>query len=599
MNRPHLSLESRGLPEAPSARKTSFSDLTPKLRRRWRRATSAVLGAALIISAIGCGAPEPAPEPPGPFAAGGKYANRCLALNTEQRLAVRENKYIPAELLIHRWPKTPGKPAGAPTGLYQSISEERFVELLRSKGSRIALLIARGGTGKSKLAWSVEAQICAVTPTFRVDLQWEVARTMAAAAPGENPLLRVIASRLGASAKEDAQRTVASAIGKGSMLLLLDSLDEVSLEERPKVVAHINAAIAGNPGLNAVVLTRPPVYTGNYGLEPIDALVELPMLSCERTAMVRKRLLPKAETAGFDTFASRYALDRKVITPRGRCYYPHLATFRDFFVVRKLAKSHATPDAAGMVKSFESNRSQLYEFYLRVSLVKDLQGIGLVAEDAMKTVDKMLATRNPGAGERNIDFHADDCLAATTAVPQEKRKAVCERLLQSSLFERASQTGRWRLKNQSIYDLFLARWTHAQMAAKPKGAACKVITERSDLFESNEVAGFLVGLHWGRKCLVDITNQLCKRGGYAQHNFEQLDQGLPTGKARMQLIDDAQNGIEGLLEPHLCVGATLDRLYKAAEKTLPAAAVKDPVKAPEKAPAKAPAKSKSKRKSKK
>ena len=33
------SLERRGLPEAPSARKTSFSSLTPKLRRPWRRAS--------------------------------------------------------------------------------------------------------------------------------------------------------------------------------------------------------------------------------------------------------------------------------------------------------------------------------------------------------------------------------------------------------------------------------------------------------------------------------------------------------------------------------------------------------------------------------
>ncbi len=554
---------------------------------------SASLLAGALLFGSGCSSPEPV-APPSPFATGGKYASGCLALGAEQRLAARTNQYIPAELLIHRWPKTSGKPAGTPTGLYQSVSEERFVELLRGSKSRIALLIARGGTGKSKLAWSVEAQVCATTPTFRLDLQWDVANSMTSAPPGENPVLRVLATRLGAASTEDAQRTVSAAMGKGKLLLLLDSLDEVALDVRPKVVAHVNAAIANNPGLNAVVLTRPPVYTGNYGLAPVDALVELPMLSCERTALIRQRLLPQEERAGFDAFANKYALNRKVVTPRGRCYFPHLATFRDFFVVRKLAQSHATPDAAGMSASFEGSRSQLYEFYLRVSLVKDLQGVDMVAARAMEVVDKMLAARNPGAGERNIDFQVSACLKAVSDVPEADRKAVCERLLQSSLFERSSKTGRWKLKNQSIYDLFLARWTHAQMAAQPKGAACKLIDQRSDLFESNEVAGFLVDLHWGRKCLVDIAGQLCKRGGYAQHNFEQLDQGLPAGKARLQVIQDAQDGVEGLLEPHLCVGATLDRLYKAAEKSLPPKAAKAAKAAEAAAPVKKPAAAKKK-----
>ena len=522
----------------------------------------------------GCGGADPAPEKTavGPFAAGGKYASRCLELRSEQGEAVRESKYIPAELMIHRWPKTPGKPAGAPTGLYQSVSEERLLELLRGGGSRIALLIARGGTGKSKLAWSIEAQICAETPVFRVDLRWEVARVMDSASPGDNPLLRVLAERLGATPNQDAKSVLASAMGKGKLLLLLDALDEVALNVRPKVVAHVNAAIAALPGLNAVVLTRPPVYTGNYGLAPVDALVELPMLSCERTKLVRGQLLPAAEQADFDAFSQRYGLDRKVITPRGRCYHPHMATFRDFFVVSKLARSHASPKDAGVKAASASNRSQLYEFYLRVSLVKDFQGINIVPNFAMDVVDRMLAARNPDAGERNIDFDASDCLAAVSDTPEARQKAVCERILQSSLFERSERTRRWKLKNQSIYDLFLARWTNAQMAAQPKGAACKVVAARSDLFESNEVAGFLAGLHWGRKCLVEIAGQLCRRGGYAQHNFEQLDQGLPMGRDRMQLIEDAQNGIEGMIEPHLCVGALLDRLYKTAEKSLPKAA---------------------------
>lgn len=498
--------------------------------------------AALAALLSSCGSPKPAPQP-GLFEAGSPHANACKSLLSQRAKEVASKRYLPNELLIHRWPTQTGAAAKGPT----LVDEAALTQRVLSAKARGTLIIARGGTGKSKLAWSLEAQLCGQIPVVRVDLQWDVKPPQ----HGENPVLTAALHAVhGRSA--DPAAALQRALGNKPWLLLLDSLDEVPLDRRKRLVAHVNAAMKRFPTLRTVVFTRPPVFTGNYGLQHAEALVELPQLSCARTDDARARLIQSdSARATFNAFTKRYGLDRKAVGAADRCYYPHLSTYRDFFVVKRISQ-------AGTQGAQLASRAHVYGFYLTVLLVKDLQGVGVLPKDALTTIDRMVQAQRPTPATRNLRFALPDCEASLPVADAAKKRGACERLMQSSLFTADTKPGTFRLRNQSLADLFFARHTAALVAKD----GCDVVQRRSALFESNEVAGFFVGLAEGQRCLAQLTQTLCAHGGFAQHNYEQLDQGLPGGAKRLAVIRQAQ-AAKGQ-EPDLCVTALLDRLHKAA-----------------------------------
>jgi hypothetical protein len=67
---------------------------------------------------------------------------------------------------------------------------------------------------------------------------------------------------------------------------------------------------------------------------------------------------------------------------------------------------------------------------------------------------------------------------------------------------------------------------------------CETVTHMWRLFESNEVAGFLVGMNHGVQCLPQVFMQLCINGANFQDTLALMDQGLPAGKARTLLLTD-------------------------------------------------------------
>ena len=103
-----------------------------------------------------------------------------------------------------------------------------------------------------------------------------------------------------------------------------------------------------------------------------------------------------------------------------------------------------------------------------------------------------------------------------------------------------------------------------------KASPCSVVAKRAALFESNEVAGFLVGMPGGQRCLVAVVHQLCRASGFAQHTFEQLDQGLPAGPDRKRLLTEASADAKDSVAPQLCVASTLERLAGRGAKAAPA-----------------------------
>jgi hypothetical protein len=534
---------------------------------------ASMTGALLTVS--GCGGAQKEPVRTKLVPVQSDYEKRCEREAAKRRAAETHKRYLPPELLLHRWP---GRKDSDPSP--QVLSEEALVDLLVEGKPRSILLVARGGTGKSKLAWSVEAQTCGRVKTVLLDLNWELARHLeqqatnaASVMPGGkakqgaavNPVVAIAAAKLGATG--DPAAYLSKSFAKSRWILLLDSLDEVPLGQRKKVMDHVNAAMKAHPTMHALMLTRPPVYSGNYGLTQVDAFAELPQLDCAHSdAAINKLVTDKVERDALLKFAKEFGLLRKATGPTNRCYYPHLSTYRDFNVVRQLAANHAAAAKSIDVNTLASSRAEIYKLFLSVQLVRDLQTVGGLPEAALATVDAMLLRHKPGAGDRNTRFTSTDCTQVKTGDDAKANDAYCDQLMKSSLFKVANGTKTFRLQNQSVYDLFMARWMAGLLRAD-KTKSCAAIAKHDALFESNEIGGFLAGLDAGQKCLVPLAQQLCKRGGFAEHNFEQLDQGLPHGSGRKKIIDAAQDAAEKASEGpgDVCVTALLDRLYKAVK----------------------------------
>ncbi len=503
---------------------------------------------------VGATAPSPANE----------AARACTELGARRAAEVKDGSFHPPDIVYHRIP------GDAQDAQPRRVGEAEFHALLASGKARTTLVIARGGTGKSKLGWSVEATLCPTLATARVDLQWDVAEAEGLSVTSDDNALQIMAARrFGAPVDAHGGDWLSKHFGEKPWLLLLDSLDEVALQRRLAVVETLNQTLDRFPNLRVVVFTRPPVFTGTYGLRTVDALVELPQLDCARTDAAIAEIIPDPERrAALQALLRRYGLDRKAQSADGRCYYPHLSTYRDFFVAEKIAQNFAAAGGSAPGK-LEPSRTRVYEYYLEVLLIKDLQGTSLAPRAAIALVDRMFAKALLGDGDRNLAFTLDACLGISPGRDDGEKKAICERLLQSSLLEAAPRgQGRWKLKNQSLYDLFLARNANAEIEAT-QSAPCSIIGRRSSLLESNEVAGFLVGMPGGQRCLVSIVHQLCRASGFTQHTWEQLDQGLPSGPERKRLVQDAAATAKDALAGQLCVTSTLERLLSASAPKAP------------------------------
>ncbi len=541
--------------------------------RKWFQAVTGVT--TVLAVTAGCNGAGHADGGPAFGTTGGTYDLACSKTSAEHAIEVAERKYIPPELIVHDWPgseKTVSKSA--------TLTENDFIMgLLAPQRAdrpplRTTLVMARGGTGKSKLAESIAAQSCKSAPVFRVDLNMDIAAHLDEFASGQNPIAVFLARQNRLDIKAGAEAALNQAVGDQLYVVVLDSLDEVPLLQRPTIATAIDDFVTRvSPRARAVVMTRPPVFTSNYGLKTVDGRLELPQLTCVETEAAIARALPDPnDRKQFDAFLSRYRIDRKVTTG-DRCYYPHLSTHRDLQVVQRLARNSQSDLNTPDFKQFQASRAQVYTYFLTAQLLKDMQGVDMLPSEALATIDRIIAAKSPDNGERNLAITLPDCVSAATG-KLETRQASCERLLQSSLFKPDAEDAHHHFDNQSVGDLFLARWTAGQLEKTghlddPRGRYdCTAITSRTALLESNEVAGFLVGQASVQKCLAQVAVELCRRGGYAAHIYEQFDQGLPVGAARKTVIDAADKSLGAMAIVDHCAGDLLDQLGRVPGETI-------------------------------
>ena len=188
---------------------------------------------------------------------GEAYDLTCNKAYAEHAIEVAERKYIPPQLVVHEWP-------GVETTVTKTatISESDFVLGLlatRAPGKpplRTTLVMARGGTGKSKLAESIAAQTCKSAPVFRVDLNIDVAAHLADMPAGQNAIAVAIARQTKLDLKPGAEIALQKAVGEQGWIVVLDSLDEVPLLQRTQIAAAIDDLVTRvSVGAHAVVMT--------------------------------------------------------------------------------------------------------------------------------------------------------------------------------------------------------------------------------------------------------------------------------------------------------------------------------------------------------
>lgn len=525
-----------------------------------RRALAVCLPAAFGLSACGGATKSTGSAAASSPAVPAAEAATCKAAVAKRVSDIAGKQYVPMTLGLLAWP---GRDAYAPTAW---LPEEEFAGSLRDgpadgRTLRTALILARGGTGKSRLAESIYAQLCGSMPVFRIDLNLDVASQPET--PGVNPIAAVLAKQLGVDAAGGPEKALQQALGGKPFLVLMDSLDEVQLNRRPSIASAIDELLMRIvPAGRAVVMSRPPVFNSNYGIGTVDARVEIPQLTCAESDAAVERVAG-AELADVQAFLARYGLSRKV-TSAERCTYPHLATYRDVEVAVKLAKNSKIGADNPDFKNFQNSRAQVYTYFASAQLLRDMQSLPLQPAEALAAVDAVVAAKSPDKGERNLSIRVEDCINASTHIADmAKRHAVCERLLQSSVFKSNGNSAEFHFANQSLGDLFLARWAAAAMTSPEGKANCGLVASKSHLLESNEVAGFLLGHPAGQQCALEVAATMCKAGGHAEHVYEQFEQGLPDGAPRVALLQQAMTDLQDTGRgKDACIAAVFDRLAK-------------------------------------
>jgi len=514
---------------------------------------------------LGCGeTPQVVVKTPPKPSVPASYTKQCTALRTAFDTALKSGAYVRPQLVVHAWPGKPEAPMGAKVKRTM-LPEAHFSAGLRSSAPRVTLMMARGGIGKTTLARAIQAQTCDALLVFKVDLQWDVADKLGKEPAKRNLILAAIGAQLGVAGAPLAKDAVDSLLRRNRFLLLLDALDEVVLGQRGRVVNILEAALNPYQLGAAVVFTRPPVFSANYGLAKVDARVEIPLLDCKRTEEALSKLVrDPAKREIFNDFVNSYGLARK-IEEGDLCYHPHMSTFRDLHVLMRLAETAA--GAGGKKMKIQASRARVHEYFLTAQLLKDLAGLKSVPKDVMALVDKMVAARGADAGRRNAGYTIGACLAVLPGEDFSARKATCERLMQSTVFQGSARGDSWRFASPLVADLFLARHIDGTLAGAEGKTDCAGIGKAAALFESGEVAGFLAGLSRGSQCVLSLTTQLCRQGSGADVAFEQLDQGLQPGPARGGRIATAIGAAGDNGKAGNCIGDTLQRL----QATVPAA----------------------------
>lgn len=477
---------------------------------------------------------------------GGRYRASCGRKSGQHGEDLRQNRYVPPWMRVSHW-------NGREVLRGNRIDEDSLVSALRQSDFQLAVVMARGGLGKSRLADALEARLCSRIPVFRLDVGRDIVPAITDGALPEGHVLQLVERIAGVTGhRADWQR----ALKENNWILLIDALDEVSVSQRMLVVKAIEQVREGFRERASVVLfTRPPVFSDHFGLNRLDVLLEIEPLQCGvAQSRVEAGLRVPTKVQAFWRFARTTGLDRKIATTGG-CLFQHLATYRDIKVALAIADDSAyRPFGTG----FDSSRASVYRKYVEILLRRKDGTLG-TADEKLRLVSGMMDTVQPDAGLRVIWFTEDQCRNALRGLGSLDGKVDCRDLLETPLFEPHRQSDAWRFRNQSITDFFLADWADRRIGSRPGPAGCSGVFSIATLLESSEVASFLVGMPQGSQCLIEVLTQMCVQGCSPEEAASLVAQGLGRRVLRKDLLAMV-TGLKPDGDTALCVSDILDRL---------------------------------------
>lgn len=487
------------------------------------------------------------------------YNRTCTQLADEHNGDVTAGRYFIPDFDVVRWPG--GAPARA--------SEPALIESITSGKSRFVLVEARGGLGKTRMAKAIHAQTCGKLPVFTVDLNKDVAG--AGDTKGGNPIIRIIARQLGIADDVEGQQRLDELLQSHSWVLLADAIEEVELTARPKVsIALAKLRLAYPKTAQVVVLARPPVLVPFYGFDDVDTVVRIHLVTCERADKVIAGLSKSDEDkTNFANFLSRYGLDLKR-TLDGRCVYPFMATYRDIHTLRKLGSEVG----GGGIDTY----ADAHQALVALRLAKELDRMNWGQREVLDMVDRMVRFQRESQGTGNASFDVVSCMksidpeygwtavdAGVTGNDPQRRRQVCEKALQSVVFEKIgdgfAEEGRWAFFDPRTTALFRARWINNELA---RGAAgdCKPLETHADMLADAETARFLAGQPLVQRCFGTMLNTLCAKDAAKAPGLEALIEGMPSEGRRFQMVEEGRAWAAEHGKP-ACVTASLDIVAKS------------------------------------
>lgn len=489
------------------------------------------------------------------------YTQQCIKRADSHVGDVNSGRYFVPEFVVERWPGEMPK--------NRSITEPELVKSLQTGATRFALVVARGGLGKTRLAESISAQTCGSTPIFTVDLNKDVA--MQTTKGGGNPIIRRIAAQLGMGADVTDQARLDALLHSHRWILLADAIEEVDLLKRAGVAIAIAKLRRAYPNTaQIVVLARPPVIAAMYGFGDADTFVRIKLVNCDRAKLVIKSITKSEdESKRFWSFASRHGFDKQLTLGYG-CVYPYMATYRD---IHKLKQVALNGGKNGMVDSYAS----AHEYLVAMRLQKELAKLNWGQREALDMVDRMFRIHLEKKGTGTPMFDIVSCMKSIdpqygwTAVDagvggdaEQRRRQVCEKALQSVVFQKIGdkhgEEARWAFFDAGMAALFRARWINGELAKLPTGA-CKTLDTFAEHVRAPMTLRFMIAQPIVQRCLASTLRLLCQGDAKQATHLDSLIEGLPVGQKRFQMVEEGR-AFEAENGKNSCVVASLDAIAK-------------------------------------
>lgn len=467
------------------------------------------MSCAVAAVAVSCGGPQvrkPIPD---------SLKERCANVQAELVKRKADGKHVAMRL---HWR------AGEAS---EMIGEEELAErVLAAAGGMQTWVLARGGSGKSRIVDTVQGVACDRVATVRVDAAIDY-RPKAEMATKDRPALAsLVLAKAGAADTGDPADALQEAIGDQPWLVLIDGTDELTLAERRALerdLAWLGRQKVRQP--HVVRFERPGFTDPNRGQPPV-ASVDLPELpTAVVNAALQKRFAKPEQWAAVQQWLAKLGLDRKMADHGGESYV-HMATWRDTETVSDLAD-----DALKGMEELPAapNRADLYAAWLghRLSLAAPTM------DAAMRWLDRITALGVQDATEPDMLLTLDRCANASAPGAAPVAEA-CGALVKSPIVKGGPTTSSWIMKNQTLTDLLMARWL------VNKYDDCNLLAAATADIASLELTAMVLSHVGGRRCITPIVAAVCSRGTPAEDIGKFVDEALPRDGEWNETVDRAK-----------------------------------------------------------